>query len=75
MTTTARPSSSAVPPSVPLTYTIASSTPHSGKYAPENIMVENPQDPSSRWSSAFQGNTDQWIILRLESFSVLGEFC
>jgi muskelin len=75
MTTPARPSSSAVPPSVPLTYTIASSTPHSGKYVPENIMVDKPQDQSSRWSGAFQGNTtDQWIILRLESLSVLGEF-
>ena len=75
MTTTARSSSSAVPLSVPLTYTIASSTPHSGKYVPENIMVDKPQDQSSRWSGAFQGNaTDQWIILRLESLSVLGEF-
>jgi len=76
MTTTARPSSSAVPPSVPLIYTIASSTPHSGKYVPENILVDKPQDPSSRWSGASEGNTtDQWIILRLESVSVLGELC
>jgi hypothetical protein len=38
-------------------------------------MVDNSEDQSSRWSSAFQGNTtDQWIILRLESLSVLGEF-
>lgn len=38
-------------------------------------MSDNPQDQSSRWSGAFQGNTtDQWIVLRLESLSVLGEF-
>lgn len=72
---TATRSSLAVPPSVPLKYTIASSTPCSGKYIPENIKVDKPQDQSSRWSGAYQGNaTDQWIILRLESLSVLGEF-
>ena len=38
-------------------------------------MSDNPQDQSSRWSGAFQGSTtDQWIVLRLESLSVLGEF-
>jgi len=38
-------------------------------------MVDKPQEQSSRWSGALQGNAaDQWIILRLESLSVLGEF-
>ena len=37
-------------------------------------MVDKPQDQFSRWSGAFQGSTtDQWIMLRLESLSVLGE--
>jgi len=63
-----------IPVSVPLNYGIASSTPHSGKYVPENIMVDKPQDQSSRWSGAFQGNADQWILLRLESLAVLSTF-
>jgi hypothetical protein len=62
------------PASVPVTYGISSSTPHSGKYVPENIMVDKPQDQSSRWSGAFQGNVDQWIIVRLESLAVLSTF-
>ena len=43
-------------------------------------MSDNPQDHLSRWSGAFEGfrsTTDQWpqwIVLRLESLSVLGEF-
>ncbi|KAJ2926627.1 hypothetical protein H1R20_g10465, partial [Candolleomyces eurysporus] len=63
--------STTVPPEVPLTYTIAASTPHSGKYAPENILVESPGEQQSRWSGAYQGNAKQWILLRLESPSVL----
>ncbi|KAF8971232.1 Muskelin N-terminus-domain-containing protein [Flammula alnicola] len=65
------PQRPSTPPSVPLTYTIASSTPHSGKYGPENIIVDKPQDQASRWSGAFQGNANQWIMLRLESLAVL----
>ncbi|KAF8907826.1 Muskelin N-terminus-domain-containing protein [Gymnopilus junonius] len=61
-----------MPSVVPLTYTIASSTPHSGNYGPDNIMKDRPLEPSSRWSGAFQGNAhQQWIILRLESLAVL----
>ncbi|KDR67554.1 hypothetical protein GALMADRAFT_258218 [Galerina marginata CBS 339.88] len=64
-------SQSSTPPSVSLNYTISSSTPHSGKYGPENIMSDKPQDQSSRWSGAFQGNANQWIILRVESLAIL----
>ena len=41
---------------------------------PENILVDKPQDQSSRWSGAFQGNVDQWVVLRLESLAVLSKF-
>uniref|UniRef100_A0A8H7Y6Q3 Muskelin N-terminal domain-containing protein n=1 Tax=Psilocybe cubensis TaxID=181762 RepID=A0A8H7Y6Q3_PSICU len=71
---------SSTPKIVPLKYTIASSTPHSGKYGPEHIIQDKPLDQASRWSGAFQGNTNQWIILRLESLVVLktitfGKYC
>ncbi|PFH53700.1 hypothetical protein AMATHDRAFT_934 [Amanita thiersii Skay4041] len=60
---------------VNLSYSIAASTPHSGQYGPENILVDNPTDHTSRWSSAYQGiayqGVSQWILLRLESLSVL----
>ncbi|KAJ3512938.1 hypothetical protein NLJ89_g3235 [Agrocybe chaxingu] len=61
----------AVPQTVSLAYTIAASTPHSGKYGPEHIMEDKPQDQSSRWSGAFQGNANQWMVLRLQSLVVL----
>ncbi|KAF8624638.1 hypothetical protein AX15_005791 [Amanita polypyramis BW_CC] len=57
--------------SVNLTYSIAGSSPHSNRYIPENIIVDNPTDHTSRWSSADQGATYQWILLRLDSLSVL----
>ncbi|KAF9526572.1 Muskelin N-terminus-domain-containing protein [Crepidotus variabilis] len=60
-----------MPPSSSLTYSIASSTPHSGKYAPENVIEDKPNDHSSRWSASFRGYGQQWITLKLESLSVL----
>lgn len=62
------------PPSVPLHYTIATSTPHSGKYGPEHILLDKPQDQSSRWSGACQGshtNPKQYILLKLDQMSIL----
>ena len=58
---------------VNLTYSIARSSPHSGHYTPENIIIDNPGDYTSRWSSAYQGPAYQWILLRLDSASVLRE--
>ena len=58
---------------VNLTYSIAGSSPHSGQYAPANIIVDNPGDYTSRWSSAYPGTAYQWILLRLDSVSVLRE--
>ncbi|KAJ3555993.1 hypothetical protein NP233_g12079 [Leucocoprinus birnbaumii] len=63
---------SSMPPSVPLPYTVALSTPHSGKYGPEHILLDKPQDQSSRWSGAYQGNNSkQWILLKLDQLSIL----
>jgi hypothetical protein len=59
---------------VNLTYSIAGSSPHSGQYAAENITIDNPGDYTSRWSSAYPGTTYQWILLRLDSVSVLRGF-
>lgn len=67
-------SSDLQPPSVLLKYTITSSSPHSGKYAPENIIEDKPMDQASRWSGAFQASTNQWITLELESLSVLSKY-
>ncbi|KAK0210441.1 Muskelin N-terminus-domain-containing protein, partial [Desarmillaria ectypa] len=54
-----------------LLYSIAQGSPHSGQYAPENILVDNPSDQSSRWSGASHGATKQWILLRLHSLAVV----
>jgi len=60
------------PPSVPLPYTVVKSTPHSGKYGPELILLDKPYDQSSRWSGAYQGNNSkQWILLKLDQMSIL----
>ncbi|KAK0240471.1 Muskelin N-terminus-domain-containing protein [Armillaria nabsnona] len=58
-------------PSVSLLYSIAQGSPHSGQYAPENILVDSPADQSSRWSGATHGATKQWILLRLHSLAVV----
>ncbi|KAF9467401.1 Muskelin N-terminus-domain-containing protein [Collybia nuda] len=62
---------SATEQSVSLPYTIAQCSAHSGKYAAENILVDDPANQSSRWSGAYQGNANQWIVLRLENMAVL----
>ncbi|KAG1806116.1 uncharacterized protein BJ212DRAFT_1389716 [Suillus subaureus] len=60
-----------MPPAQPMTYAIAGCSEHSGNYVPENILVDTPQDPSSRWSGAQQLPTaKQWILLKLETLSV-----
>ncbi|KAF8070082.1 Muskelin N-terminus-domain-containing protein [Lyophyllum atratum] len=57
--------------SVPLTYTIDRSSAHSGRYAAENILVDRSMDQASRWSGNSQGNSNQWILLRLQNLAVL----
>ncbi|KAG0701286.1 Muskelin N-terminus-domain-containing protein [Suillus ampliporus] len=61
-----------MPPAQAMTYSIAGCSEHSGNYVPENIQVDMPQDPSSRWSGAQQLPTaKQWIMLKLETLSVV----
>lgn len=55
-----------------LTYTIAGGSQHSGRYAPENILDDKPEEQASRWSgNASSLHTEQWLLLRLESLAVL----
>ncbi|KAJ7902190.1 hypothetical protein B0H14DRAFT_3724848 [Mycena olivaceomarginata] len=58
---------------VPLSYSIAASTPHSGPYRVENILVENPTEQASRWSGGPvpETGTPQWLLLRLDTLSVV----
>ena len=57
-----------------LTYTIAGCSEHSHRYVPENILVDSPKDQASRWTGVNEGpNVRQWLLLRLDSLSVVGE--
>jgi len=63
------------PSSTRLSYTIAGGSEHSNHYVAENIMVDAPTDPNSRWSGQHENpNVKQWILLRLDALSVVGEF-
>jgi hypothetical protein len=67
--------SSSQPPSTRLSYTIAGCSEHSNRYVAENIMVDAPTDPNSRWSGQHESpSIKQWILLRLDTLSVIGEF-
>ncbi|KAH8107718.1 Muskelin N-terminus-domain-containing protein [Cristinia sonorae] len=58
--------------SLPLTYTIAGCSEHSGRYVAENILVDNPMDQGSRWSGAYQAsNIKQWMLLKLDTLCIL----
>ncbi|KAF7428082.1 hypothetical protein PC9H_007301 [Pleurotus ostreatus] len=62
------------PPAVPLTYSVAACSEHSGKYEAHNIMTDRPTDQTSRWSSvscASQSDLSQWILLRLDALSIV----
>ncbi|KAF4567413.1 hypothetical protein EYR40_006412 [Pleurotus pulmonarius] len=62
------------PPAVPLTYSIAACSEHSGRYVANNIMTDRPTDQMSRWSSvscASQSDLPQWILLRLDALSIV----
>ena len=60
-----------IPPSIPLVYTIAGCSEHSGSYEASNILVDRPMDQASRWSGTHQMPNKQWMLLRLEKLSVL----
>ncbi|KAK9765181.1 hypothetical protein K7432_006694 [Basidiobolus ranarum] len=53
-----------------LKYDIEAWSSHSASYHPKNIMVDNPQEQSSRWSSGSNTQT-QFITLKLEKLSVV----
>ncbi|KAJ7451722.1 Muskelin N-terminus-domain-containing protein [Mycena galericulata] len=59
--------------SVSLTYSVVASTPHSGPYRPENILVDNPPEQASRWSAGPvpDTGTPQWLLLRLDTLAVV----
>ena len=57
-----------------LSYTIAGCSEHSNRYVAENIMVDAPKDPNSRWSGQHESpSMKQWILLRLDELSVVGK--
>ena len=60
-----------LPSSVKLTYTIAGSSEHSGRYIAQNILVDEPQDQTSRWSGASDPSTDQFVLLRLDNLAII----
>lgn len=53
-----------------LNYDIYSWSSHSAAYHPRHILVDKPQDQSSRWSSG-SNNQMQFITVKLENVSVL----
>ena len=58
--------------SVPLKYSIAAASEHSGAYVASNILRDEPADSTSRWSGASQiPHVKQWITLRLDKLAVL----
>ncbi|KAJ6521911.1 Muskelin N-terminus-domain-containing protein [Mycena vulgaris] len=58
---------------VSLTYSIVASTPHSGPYRPENVLVDDPTEQASRWSGGPvpETGTPQWILLRIDTLAVV----
>ena len=57
-----------------LSYAIAGCSEHSNRFVAENIMVDLPSDPNSRWSGLHENpSIKQWILLRLDTLSVIGE--
>lgn len=57
---------------VPLKYSIAAASEHSGVYVASNILRDEPADSTSRWSGASQmPHVKQWVTLRLDNLAVL----
>ncbi|KAJ3045304.1 Muskelin 1, intracellular mediator containing kelch motif [Rhizophlyctis rosea] len=57
----------------PIKYSIHAWSSHSASYHPQNILVNNPQDQSSRWSSG-SNNQQQYITIKLDRMSVAREY-
>ncbi|KAH0828146.1 hypothetical protein J3R83DRAFT_3836 [Lanmaoa asiatica] len=72
MSLSASTSSTLLPAIETIPYSIAGCSEHSGHYVAENILVDRPQDQSSRWSGAQQPpSMRQWILLRLETLGIV----
>ena len=57
-----------------LSYTIAGCSEHSNRFVAENILVDLPSDPNSRWSGLHENpSIKQWILLRLDTLCVIGK--
>jgi hypothetical protein len=57
-----------------LSYSIAGCSEHSNRFVAENILVDLPSDPNSRWSGLHENpSIKQWILLRLDTPSLIGE--
>jgi hypothetical protein len=56
-----------------LPYSIHSYSSNSCNFFPENILVDNPDDQNSRWSSE-NNSSPQFIMLELEQASVVRKF-
>jgi hypothetical protein len=56
-----------------LPYSIHSCSSNSINFFPENILVDNPDDESSRWSGE-SNNSSQFIMLELEQASAVRKF-
>ena len=57
-------------PTEKLKYNIHAWSSHSASYHPKNIMVNKPQDQSSRWSSN-SNNHMQYITIKLDKMSIV----
>jgi hypothetical protein len=55
---------------VSLPYSISKYSSYSASYYPNNIIVDNPLEQASRWSSSIN-DQNQFLILKLQDLSVL----
>ncbi|KAF8594792.1 hypothetical protein BDV93DRAFT_611704 [Ceratobasidium sp. AG-I] len=64
-----------LPPPIPLTYSIEGCSSYSSNYRPEHILVDRPNDISSRWTTEQHPNPSvresPWIMLKLDQMSII----
>ena len=62
------------PPPERIPYVVAGGTDHSGGYLPDNIRVDRPNDPTSRWSAAGQSaGLKQWLLLEMDTTCIFSK--
>ncbi|KAG8965709.1 Muskelin 1, intracellular mediator containing kelch motif [Tulasnella sp. 419] len=57
-------------------YTIEACSSHTNQHCPENILVNKPNDLSSRWSGIHHAASEgfqrsQWILLKLDTLAIV----